>query len=481
VVGLVWLIALLGGCADAPPSSDAAGDGPRPDAARADAADLAGGPDLPAASDVGTDTGSSDGGGPAPTLWVTAAGGEKWDEPSDMVLDGSGNIYVIGDFWGVASFGAHKLVSKGDSDVFVAKLDPSGTFSWAVSAGSVGFDAGRGIGVDAAGNVFVTGSFVGGASFGPHVLSAGAARNIFVARLDPAGSFTWATTAQASAAISGHKVAVDPQGAVFVAGEFKGQPTLGTTTLSAMGSTDWLVARLDAAGSFTWAVSGGGSQEDGPWGLTLDAAGQLLITGYQDGSTYSAYKVFVARLSPTDGKLAWSTPLFAGIPVGGVAADPGGGCYVTGHYQNTVTFGTTTLTSQGITDTFVARLDDKGQPLWAASSGGTGWDMGWGIGAASGGGAFVAGKYQSSAAFGSTMYTSKGSNDVFLSRLDAAGAHAWTVSAGGSGNDSPCRVAQDSQGDVIVAGTFEGSAPFGSKTATSHGESDVFVWKLDLK
>ena len=63
-------------------------------------------------------------------MWVKQVGGKGSDEPSEVSLDESGNIYITGAFNGTVDFdpgeGTNNLKSAGDEDVFVLKLDSAG-------------------------------------------------------------------------------------------------------------------------------------------------------------------------------------------------------------------------------------------------------------------------------------------------------------------------------------------------------------------
>ena len=63
-------------------------------------------------------------------VWVKQVGGKGSDEPSEVSLDESGNIYITGAFNGTVDFdpgeGTNNLKSAGDEDVFVLKLDSAG-------------------------------------------------------------------------------------------------------------------------------------------------------------------------------------------------------------------------------------------------------------------------------------------------------------------------------------------------------------------
>jgi len=72
-------------------------------------------------------------------------------------------------------------------DVFVAKVSPVGKFLWGASAGGTGSDTGNSLALDSVGNSVFTGSFAGTATFGTKSLTAGGTRDIFIAKVNPNG------------------------------------------------------------------------------------------------------------------------------------------------------------------------------------------------------------------------------------------------------------------------------------------------------
>ena len=121
-------------------------------------------------------------------LWAVSAGGTYGDRGNGIAVDGLGNSYVTGGYTGTVTFGSTTLTTSPGwyTDIFVTKLDQSGKFIWAVSAGSTSDDTGYGIAVDSQGNSHVTGYFVGSATFGQTSLT-GKNSDIFVWKLDKNG------------------------------------------------------------------------------------------------------------------------------------------------------------------------------------------------------------------------------------------------------------------------------------------------------
>jgi hypothetical protein len=71
-----------------------------------------------------------------------------------------------------------------------------------------------------------------------------------------------------------------------------------------------------------------------------------------------------------------------------------------------------------------------------------------------------------------------GPGDTFVARLDATGAHMWSAMFGDRNGSQPHGLAQDAQGNVVLAGGFAGLFPFGGALLGSHGDLDVFVVRL---
>jgi len=161
-----------------------------------------------------------------------------------------------------------------------------------------------------------------------------------------------------------------------------------------------------------------------------------------------------------------------------IAVDANGNSYVTGNFTGSATFGSTTLTSSGYNDIFVAKLDINGNWLWAKQAGGTGWDYGFVIAVDDNGNSYVTGYFSGSVTFGTTTLTSSGYEDIFVAKLDRNGNWLWAKKAGGTSDDIGYGIAVDANGNSYVTGYFEESATFGTTTLMSSGSRDIFVAKL---
>ncbi|MGI4823100.1 MAG: beta strand repeat-containing protein [Janthinobacterium lividum] len=224
--------------------------------------------------------------------------------------------------------------------------------------------------------------------------------------------------------------AVDADGNVFVTGSFTGQVTFGNTRLVSAGGSDVFVGKWNAAAS-TWAgaTSSGGTSNDVGYGLAVS----------------------------------------------------GGSVYVTGQFFGSAAFGSTTLTSQGSNDVFVAKYTDAGgslAPTWATRGGGTGNDIGYGL-AVSGGSVYVGGTTGTGvASFGAAPGQLAPASAGVLAALDPATGTIQNLGVPLQGGTSTTRAtATDAAGNVFVTGDFTGTVGFGSTVLVSAGGSDIFVAK----
>jgi hypothetical protein len=355
--------------------------------------------------------------------WATQSTGSGTTQVKNIAIDAAGNSYVVGFFTEIAHFGPATLVSQGRSDMFVAKLSPDGLWKWAIAVGGSDSDRASGVAVDAAGQVFITGSFSSQVSFGPTTLTSQGGADVFVAQVSAEGKWKWATAAGGPGTDQTCSLAIGQAGTLLVGGRFAETVAFGATPLTSLGSTDAFVACLSRNGDWQWATSAGGGDNDETTALATNEAGEI---------------------------------------------------YATGYFSNTGTFGSAVLTGHGMDDAFVGKLSSTGRWLWATAATGTNTAYGKGIVADPAGGVFVTGSFSGDAVFGSAEL-SNSSDDGFVGRLSDSGEWAWTRVLASDFLDNIAGIALDKKGRLYVAGTFSHTIQGGAFQLTSRGQLDAFV------
>jgi hypothetical protein len=392
--------------------------------------------------------------------WASRAGGTGHDYGTGIAVDNEGNTFICGYFRGQARFEGegktYELIGNGEADMFLAKYNRVGKLVWVRPAGGSADDYARAVAIDAEGNCYLTGSFQSPTiKFDEEVIKRNSDSEIFVAKFDSQGKTLWVRQAGGAGGGggSGNGITVSADGYVYVCGYFRGDIAFNDLNLRNAGFNDIFVARYDAAGELDWVRQIGGSGDDAASAITLD---------------------------------------------------PQGNCYITGGFEDEVRFSRSiTLSSAGLVDAFVAKLDNTGRTVWAQRSGGPNMDIGYGVGLDPQGNVIVSGGFNGTESFASEMrlhaafrsrkgthtgifngkgLKSEGGSDVFVAKYDQRSRLTWVRTFGGNKIGCPeagYGLAVDGSGHAHVTGTFAGMVKFGNNTLFSMGIGDVFVAELD--
>jgi hypothetical protein len=228
-------------------------------------------------------------------LWVTSANG--YGPSNGIATTPRGDSYVTGHFHGTTTFGQGEpnqttLTAAGERDIFVAKYDRDGALLWATQVHDAGDDFGLGISATERGDSYVTGYFLGTATFGqgePNqtTLNAAGSADIYVAKYDRDGALLWATRAGSAGSAGtdyGFAIATTERGDSYVTGLFSGTATFGhdepnETTLIDAGGTDIFVAKYDRDGALLWATRAGGANSDAAFAIASTHDGESSVAG----------------------------------------------------------------------------------------------------------------------------------------------------------------------------------------------------------
>jgi len=368
---------------------------------------------------------------------------------------------------------------------------------WAKDASAASFGSGIACATDTWGNVYTAGYFNGTpATFGSTTLTNAGSDDVFILKYDNSGNLIWAKSFGGAQSERPASIAADPSGNILITGYYKSDSiSFDSITLHRSGYGQAFIVKLDSSGHTLWAKSVGGSQADNGTGITSDASGNVLVTGYFSSptivfdsvtltnlSTDTSFNMFVVKYTSSGNFLWVRQGIGNDVLANGIAVDGLGNCYVAGAFADvSLVFGTDTLTNSGGYDFYIAKYDLSGNLLWAKSEGGTNDDVAMAVATDAANNVYVTGDFKSaSMTLGTTTLTCGGGANIFVTKYNSDGTISWADGFGGGGFDVGGSIVYNPSGRIYVGGSFgSGSITLGSTTLTNGGTRNVLLAAFD--
>lgn len=373
----------------------------------------------------------------------------------DLVVDATGQCYIVGYFSGTADFdpsttGTFNVTSGGGIDAYCLALDANGALLWVRTWGGPMDDNAFRL-EQASGLLRIVGAFQGTADFDP---GAGTASRASVGGLDayllslniPSGSFNTIATWGGLSDDSAVSIAVGST-SLFVTGYFNGtadfDPGAGTASLTTPNAySDGYCLSLTGGMAYQWASKIGGSA------TTAETAFDVAA-------------------------VAGSAPAIVGVFGGTVDFDPSAG--------------TVNRTSIGGADAYYLRLTSGGAYGWVGTWGGTSNDYAYGLALDTWSAARIVGAYSSTVDFdpgaGVVNRTSNGGLDAYCVSISNGNAYQWVATWGGTLPDSAEEVCVTGEPFTRIGGSFYSTVDFnpgaGVANRLSVGAQDAYCLALD--
>ena len=210
------------------------------------------------------------------------------DDVNAMKLDAAGNIYLTGS------------IVKGafEYDYLTVKLNSSGTVMWHATYNGTanGIDIANDIAVDASGNVFVTGASTGVARRG-RIFTLSSFYDVVTIKYDPNGVQQWVQRYNlANRNDEGNAIALDATGNVYVTGFANSSVNRDCVTL-----------KYTNDGILQWVqlFNGAANQHDEARKIAIDGSGNVLISGYTNNNATGSSDLLAIKYNSI-GALQWT-------------------------------------------------------------------------------------------------------------------------------------------------------------------------------
>ncbi len=454
-------------------------------------------------------------------VYSTYLGGLGSDEGQAVAVDTSGNAYITGKTYSnnfPTTLPGLGFFAEGDADVFVTKLNATGTaLIYSSYLGGGDMDSGLAIAVDSLGCAYLTGETA--SDDFPTTPSAFANRpgstgysDAFAVKLNTAGSaLIYSTYLGGSLDDIGQGIAVDKFGQAYIGGVTSSNdfPIYGTPLQLSYGGgySDAFVVKLNNLGTaIPYSTFIGGTQTDAAWAIALDDNGSIYVAGETASSNFPVsggfqgtfgggdLDAFVMKIMGASGQAAYATFLGGSKAdfARGIAVDASRHAYVTGKTSSLdfpLANAIQSTYGGGDADAFVAKLSPQGDALsYATFLGGGGSDVGYAITLDGSGNAYATGRTSGNfpTVKGIQSTYRGGSSDGFVTRINATGDRIdYSTYLGGGAADIGYSIVAGTVGNVYVTGkTSSVDFPvtpnaFMTSDPNNPRGSDAFVAKLN--
>lgn len=318
-------------------------------------------------------------------VYSTYLGGSSFDIGYGIAVDKFGNAYITGRAGGpdFPTVSAIYNYSGGEfiGDAFITKIRATGkSIVYSTYLGGTNEDTGKGIAVDTAGNVYITGwtysddfptkkaideTFNGGGG----LIEVEGTGDVFVTKIKRTGKgLDFSTYLGGIHDDVGECITVDKYGNVYITGRTYSDdfPTTSAIDESSNGGFDAFVTKIRASGaSIIYSTYLGGNDDDEGYGISLGNSGSVYVAGYTASTDFpkvsAIYEdpigVFITKLDTSGKNIIYSTCLGEGTGTG-VTVDTYENAYITGYTSSKDFPVTTDKNISGGTDAFIVKIGD---------------------------------------------------------------------------------------------------------------------------
>ncbi|NJK70125.1 MAG: hypothetical protein HC941_29725, partial [Microcoleus sp. SU_5_3] len=391
--------------------------------------------------------------------WVRQMGTSLYEVGRDTATDSAGNVYMVG------YTGENDDLTFGNLDTLFIKYDSNGNKLWQKQLTDPATDAALGVKIDAANNVYLVG-----------YTNTSSNADAYIYKYDSNGNEIWKKvfSSQVTFADPGDYatgVDLDNSGNIYVAGNTWGSfdPAKAWPRIP---NQNAFITKYDTNGNQIWIKDFGTDQDENVRAITTDNAGNSYIVGQTSGSLgvrVDGVDAFIAKYD-TNGNQVWLRQFgtVASDVAYGVKLDSAGSIYVTGSTRGNLNGNN----NSGGADSFVVKYDSNGNQLWTNQFGTVGSENIPGVSLDKNGNIYVAGMTEGSL----DGSTNAGNYDIFVTKLDSSGVRSWSQQLGTAGEDSTYKLFIDDANNIYITGSASGSLE-GQPYA---GSSDAVLLKYKI-
>lgn len=405
--------------------------------------------------------------------FVKTFGGSGNDVGNAVLATNDGGYAILG--YTTSTDGDIENKTQSDSDLLLLKYNAQDELQWSKIYGGTLDDRGNEI-IQTADNGYIIFGF--SRSNDGDVTNNEGNSDFWVAKLDPSGTILWEKSFGFSGRDNGVSLTPTTDNGYLIVGELDvtasgGQGNSRNTNRHAGG--DYWAIKLDANGTKEWSKFFGGTFTETPQGVVQTDEGDFIISGFSDSDDVDisdnkgTYDFWIIKISSA-GTLLWEKNF------GGSEIDEAYSIQKTTD-GNFVIVGDTRSSDKDVTrnnggaDLWLIKINTNGNLIWQKNFGGSGFDAGRAVHTTKDGGFIICGSSRSS----DRDFVNKGQNDAWILKVTTNGSTDWQKFIGGADIDLLYGVTELNNGAIIAVGESTSSD---QDIDENKGFSDLLIIKI---
>jgi Secretion system C-terminal sorting domain len=308
--------------------------------------------------------------------------------------------------------------------------------------------------------------------------------DFWIVKLNGVGTIVWQNTIKANGINDNPLIKETTDGGYILAGTSSSN-IAGDKTENSKGGDDIWLLKLDNYGDIIWQKTIGGNSGDSISSIFITNDNNILvgaisissISGDKSESNYGLYDYWVLELDEL-GTILWQKTLGGTnndiLSTFDKTFDNG---YIIGGFSDSAISGNKTENTNGQDDYWIIKLDSNKNIEWQKTYGGNENDRCNALFETSDNGYLVGGSSNSNVS-GNKTVLSKGSQDIWLLKLNSNGNIIWQKAIGGIYSDGINSIEKTIDENYVLGG-YSSSPISGDKTEINRGLEDIWIVKIE--
>ena len=314
--------------------------------------------------------------------WARAIHGPTDEDEIDAIAsDSEASVYISGKYEDTLFINEYEdtLISSGMADIMLIKYDSSGNMLWYKNYGGSGEDNTFDADCDTENNLIISGYFQDTLIFDNDTLISNGGFDAFFVKLDPLGEVVWAKSYGGTGDEGANEVSISMSNQIISCIDSDNNFYLDTFYVENTGNRDAYIISMSDEGEVDWYRAVGGTGGARSKSVAVDLDGNVFYGGDFFGDNYVVDEfgvehslIYVGERDAFiscwnfNGDLKWHKA-WGGSGneyCKGLATNDYGEVFAMGPFENNVLFDGVNLTSSGLIDFFLWKLDSLGNGIW---------------------------------------------------------------------------------------------------------------------